>query len=90
MPPGRVLLHAAVLSCLVGAGRPTAPWAGWTGRETFFRTEASSTFERVETGGRTLVNLTFLDGTRMEGFDGQDLVQLGQVRDDTCIHIYSR
>jgi len=32
-----------------------------------------------------MVNITFLDGTRMEGFDGQDMVQLGQVQIDTSI-----
>jgi len=63
--------------------RPMAPWVGWRRRE-YFRTDASSTFQRIETG-KTMVNLTFLDGTRMEGFDGQDMVQLGQVQIDTSI-----
>jgi hypothetical protein len=33
------------------------------------------------------VNLTFLDGTRMEGFDGQDFVQLAQVL-RACMHAH--
>ena len=68
---------------LCGMARPMAPWVGWRRRE-YFRTDASSTFQRIETG-KTMVNLTFLDGTRMEGFDGQDMVQLGQVQIDTSI-----
>ena len=49
-----------------------------------FRASLSSTFRAVgQQRGRNDVNLTFLDGSRMDGLDGQDFVQLGSYRVQT-------
>ena len=83
------VLRAGLLLCLVAASRtvqqPRGAAEGAVWRQHLFRTRASSTFRAVARG--VSVNLTFLDGTRMQGFDGQDFVQLAQVH--ACTHTYT-
>jgi len=85
----RRILYSAVLLCLsAGSSSPsiaTSHDESHPFSKHVFRTEASSTFHAVARG--VSVNLTFLDGTRMEGFDGQDFVQLAQVL-RACMHAH--
>jgi len=85
----RRILYSAVLLCLsAGSSSPSIATSHDESHplsKHVFRTEASSTFHAVARG--VSVNLTFLDGTRMEGFDGQDFVQLAQVL-HACTHAH--